>query len=177
MSRAALARSLLVAALLPTAALADAPCLPLGGQIALCPESGVWADAVAIPGDPETRAFEAPPFYLEAIPELVDRAEFTTADAALSMIEMMLTEEALAEGEAAPARRQRDMIVTDHATIAFDLFTEVMDGAEFPLAVLLTEDDDVWLTLLLSGNEPMDADAFEQSARDLAAALRPATEE
>lgn len=177
MIRAAFARSLLVAVLLPTAALADAPCLPLGGQIALCPENGVWADAVAIPSGPETRAFEAPPFYLEAMRDLVDRAEFTTADAALTMIETMLTDEALDEGEAAPARRQRDTIVTDHATIALDLFTEVMAGEEFPLAVLLTEDDDVWLTLLLSGDEPMDADAFERAARDLAAALRPATEE
>ena len=179
MSRAALARCLLVAALLPSAGLADAPCLPLGGQIAFCPATAEWEGAFAVPisGEPGGRMVEAPPLVLEASRNIVDRTEYATPDAALAMIESMLAQEALEDGDPAPTRRLRDVIVTDHATVALDLYIEVMDGAEYPLAILLTEDDTDWLTLILMADGPIEVDTFEQSARDLAAALRPATEE
>lgn len=181
MIRAVFARSLLVAGLLvPAPLLADTRCLPLGGQLALCPEGGLWADAVpvsAFGAEEEVRAYEVPPLYLEASLEFIDRGEVGSVDIALSMIEDFNREEALAEGDPAPVRRLRETIVTDHATVTLDMFTEVMFDETYLFAVLLAEDGDDWLTLFLSNDDPMSEARFEAAARDLVAALRPDTEE
>jgi len=170
----------LTLAFIPTTVTAQPACLPLGGQIALCPDAGsLWAGASQIPVTDEdgVTAYEAPPYYLEASLNWLDPAEASTLDAGLSRLETDLTEEALDDGDAAPVRRFRDTLTTEHATVALDVFIEFFDGDPQPLAVLLLADGDDWLTLFLAGEDVEDEDGFAETARDLARLLRPAPED
>lgn len=168
----------LALAVLPAPALADAPCLPLGGALALCGAGTVWADARAIPvaDDAGFIAYEVPPLYLEATVDWISPTDAGTFAAALALLEAGLAEEAAAEGAPAPVRHLRDTVVTEHATVALDIYAEVFEGTEYPLAVLLVADGADWLTLFLSGDAPMAPDTFEAEARALAGLLRPAPE-
>ncbi|MCC5984230.1 MAG: hypothetical protein JJU42_07685 [Rhodobacteraceae bacterium] len=168
----------LILSLPPAPLAAQAPCLPLGGEVALCGGGTVWADARALPvaDDADYIAYEAPPLYLEASLDWIMPADAGTIEAALALLEAGLAEEAAADGDPAPVRWLRDTVVTDHVTVALDIFAEVFEGTEYPLAVLLVADGGDWLTLFLSGDTPMAPAAFEAEARALAGLLRPAPE-
>ncbi len=168
----------LALSVLPAPLLAQAPCLPLGGEIALCGDGTPWAGAQPVPitDDDGVIAYELPPLYLEASLEWLDARDARTPEAALVLMQDMLREEAAADGDPPPVRTLRDTIATDHASVALDVYTEVFDGQDYPLAVLLVADGGGWLTLFLSGDEPMAAATFEVEARALAGLLRPVPE-
>ena len=168
--------ALAVFALMPLPLLAQPPCLALGGQIALCAADSPWAQARAIPLGDDFVAYEAAPFYLEASTAWITPAEAGTPDAALAAFEATMAADSAAEGVPLPVRRVRDTIVTDHATIVYDIFVEVDEGEEFPIAVMVLDDGDGWLTLFLSSDSPMDGAAFEEETRSLAGLLRPEPE-
>lgn len=165
----------LVLALLPAGLAAQTPCLPLGPQIAFCPDGSPWAGAesVTITGEDGIFAYELPPLYLEASTAWVDRAEVGTVEDALSQLRAELAAEAEADGDPAPDLRLREVLGTAPLTVTMEYYAEYFDGETYPLALMLVADGDDWLTVFLSSDAPMAEELFLDRARDLAGLLRP----